>query len=106
MDEMERILADGDRLAAARARKDSLLTEMHRRMVLATNGGVFVADLDLIARVTGLINSGVNSAPLLDRNSNPVMIDDLADFRSRALAKYTSAVNGYSMGMAKLRNGA
>jgi len=59
------------------------------------NGGVFRAEPGFIAFIGEIITSGYESAPILDVNNNPILIEDLVEFKNTLLSSYTEVVYDY-----------
>jgi hypothetical protein len=66
------------------------------RLTYGYGGGVFKIDMSLITFVDMLINNGrKNDVPLLDSNDNPILINDLEEFKNEILDRYFTATLEY-----------
>ena len=66
------------------------------RLTYGHGGGVFKIDMTLITFVDMLINNGrKNDVPLLDSNNNPILINDLDEFKNEILDRYFTSTLEY-----------
>ena len=66
------------------------------RLTYGHAGGIFKIDMSLITFVDMLINNGrKNDAPLLDSNDNPILINDLEEFKNEILDRYFTSTLEY-----------
>lgn len=66
------------------------------RLTYGINGGIFKIDRSLITFVQMLIDQGrTTGIPLLDVNDNPILIEDLNDFKDEILDRYFTATLEY-----------
>ncbi len=75
--------------------KHLLLAQVEERLTCYLNGGVFRAEPCFIAFIGDIIDSGYESAPILDVNNNPILIEDLVEFKNTLLSSYTEVVYDY-----------
>jgi len=75
--------------------KHLLLAQVEERLTCYLNGGVFRAEPGFIAFIGDIINSGYESAPILDVNNNPILIKDLSEFKNTLLSSYMEVVYDY-----------
>lgn len=64
-----------------------------RALTYSINGGIFHISPELISFATTLLNVGQDSAVLLDKNLNPIDIENLEQFRDDLINKYGEAMN-------------
>ena len=61
-----------------------LKEKLQARLTYGTAGGIFYIDRSLISFVQLCIDQGrVSNIPLIDSNENPVLIDDLVEFKEK-----------------------
>lgn len=84
--------------------KHLLVAQIEERLSCHISGGTFKADPGLIAFIGDLIDSGYESAPILDLNTNPILIEDLKEFKNMLLSSYVEAVQDYWNDWQKIRN--
>jgi len=66
------------------------------RLTYGYSGGIFKIDMSLITFVDMLINNGrKNDVPILDSNNNPILINDLEDFKNEILDRYFTSTLEY-----------
>ena len=75
--------------------KHLLLAQVEERLTCYLNGGVFRAEPGFIAFIGDIIDAGYESAPILDVNNNPILIEDLVEFKNTLLSSYTEVVYDY-----------
>jgi hypothetical protein len=74
----------------------TLKEKIESKLVYGFNGGIFKINRDLISFVQILIDQGrINGIPLIDMNENPVMIDDLTEFRDEIVDRYFTTTLEY-----------
>lgn len=73
-----------------------LKEKVEAKLTFGHNGGIFKITHSLIAFVQMLIDRGrVSGVPLVDENYNPILIDNLEEFRDEMLDRYFSSVQDY-----------
>jgi uncharacterized protein YkvS len=76
--------------------KKVLKEKINSQLTYGYNGGIFKIDRTLISFVQMLVDQGrVENIPLLDLNENPVIIDNLEDFRDEILDRYFTSLYEY-----------
>ena len=80
----------------------NLRAKLNQSLIYAFNGGIFTISQELISFVTALISSNRESAVLLDKNANPILVDDLTSFRDNILDRYAEVTNQYLLDMKAL----
>jgi len=76
--------------------KKLLKEKMAAKLTIGFNGGVFNIDRSLLVFVEQLILKGRTSGiVLLDANENPVLIDNLEQFRDQCFDRYFESTNEY-----------
>lgn len=83
--------------------KHLLVAQIEERLSCHLNGGMFKADPGLIAFIGDLIDSGYEQAPILDLNNNPILIENLKEFKDMLLSAYVEAVQDYWNDWHKIR---
>ena len=69
-----------------------LKEKLQARLTYGAEGGIFHIDKSLISFVQLCIDQGrVSNIPLIDSNENPVLINDLVQFRDEIFDRYFSA---------------
>ncbi len=103
MDErLEKALTFSNYRATIENRRVTVTRRFETMRIVHKNNGLFFADETTIAFVNMLINDGHTDAILLDRNDNPIEIDDLPGFKEELMNVYFTAINEYSTQMKKL----
>ena len=59
------------------------------------NGGIFKIDRPLLTFVQSLCQTGRSNVIILDHNDNPIMIEDLEQFKDEIFDRYFSSTNEY-----------
>ena len=83
-------------------RQENLKILMNNKLMLTYGGGLFKVDKELICFLQILANAGETSFVFIDSNDIPILIEDLEDFGSKAIEKYTNAVWQYYNSYQKL----
>jgi hypothetical protein len=74
------------------------------RMTIGFNGGIFKIDRSLITFVQMLIDQDrLENVPILDSNQNPILINNLNDFRDEILDRYFSSMNEFYFEYQKIK---
>jgi len=68
------------------------------------NGGMFIANTELVQFAKLMIDENKIKHPILDKNNNPIMIEDFHDFYAILLGRYTEILNEYYVEYEKLKN--
>lgn len=73
-------------------------------LTLGYSGGIFKIDSALITFVQFFIDQDRTSGiPMIDSNGNPILIDDLNDFKEKILDRYFSSVYEYQENFEKIK---
>lgn len=73
-----------------------LKEKLNAQLTYGFNGGIFIIDQSLITFTNMLIEQGRTSGVIiLDANNNPVMIDDLQQFKDEIFDRYFDSVSTY-----------
>jgi hypothetical protein len=74
----------------------TLKEKIQARLTYGHNGGIFKIDQTLLNFVENLVNQGRTSGiPLLDANDNPIMIEDMNQFREEIYDRYFTSTYEY-----------
>jgi hypothetical protein len=74
----------------------TLKEKINAKLTFGYNGGLFKIDRELISFVETLLSKNrVSGVVLLDKNDNPILVDDLQEFQEDILSKYFEATNEY-----------
>ena len=84
--------------------KHLLIAQIEERLTCHLNGGTFTADHGLIAFIGDLIDSGYEQSPILDIHNNPILIENLQEFKNMLLSCYVETVQDYWNDWQKIRN--
>jgi hypothetical protein len=72
--------------------KKILKEKIEAKLTYGIKGGIFKIDRSLITYVQMLIDQGrADNIPLIDSNGNPILIENLIDFRDEILDRYFSS---------------
>ncbi|PJB17183.1 MAG: hypothetical protein CO117_12640 [Flavobacteriaceae bacterium CG_4_9_14_3_um_filter_33_16] len=72
--------------------RENLRTQLYEKLILGVNGGLFDINQTLISFVS-ILASKTDSAVILDKNNNPVLIENLNDFLDEILSRYMENTN-------------
>lgn len=79
--------------------KDKLVSDI----TFGHNGGMFKATMELIVFLELLMSKDrIKNIPILDMNNNPVMIDNVEEFKDDVFDRYLTAINVYYFEYEKL----
>lgn len=97
MDErFEKALESINLMTTISNQKQIFFEEFQQATVHYQNGGVFSAQPELITFVKSVVDMGYDGEfVLVDKNNNPIQIDNIKTFLTDILDKYTSAANEY-----------
>ncbi len=85
--------------------RKTLKEQMAGKLTYAKNSGIFKIDRTLITFVQMLIDQGRDSGVvLLDANENPILIDDLNEFKDEIFDRYFSATLEYHEKFQKIKS--
>ena len=103
MDErLEKALAFSNYRTTIENRRKAIKRRFNTMMTVHFNNGMFKSDKETIGFVQALIESGHETATLLDERQNPIDITNMAEFKESLINTYFSAMNEYSTEMRKL----
>lgn len=90
--------------AALSTQRKLLKEKLDAGLTFGYAGGLFKIDPALITFVQFFIDQGRTSGiPLIDHNGNPVLIDDLDDFKTKILDRYFSSIHEYQENFDKIK---
>lgn len=76
--------------------RKTLKEKIDAKLTFGHNGGIFKIDRSLITFVQMLIDQGRTSGvPLIDSNENPILVDNLEEFRDEILDRYYTSTLEY-----------
>jgi len=76
--------------------RQTLKEKIEAKLTYGINGGIFKIDRSLISYVQMLVDQGrIEGVPLIDSNENPILIDNLEDFRDEILDRYYTTTLEY-----------
>lgn len=85
--------------------RKALKDKIDARLTYGCNGGLFKISQTLINFVHTLESAGrINSVVLLDSNENPILIEDLLEFKNEILDRYFTSTNEYYEEYKKLKS--
>lgn len=77
-------------------KQKTLKEKIDAKLTYGKNGGLFKIDRPLLTFVQALCQTGrIENVVLIDSNDNPVMIDDLEQFRDEVFDRYFTSTNDY-----------
>lgn len=101
MDErLEKALQTANFMASLNLTRKASFEEFNQNLNFYQDGCSFTANLDIIAKLTGIMQH-TNTAIILDNNNIPVEIKDVKAFVDRCMAIYTEQSEKY---LAKYQN--
>ena len=83
---------------------DILRRKFKTDLIVAENGGKFVASLEFLNSLKTVIDEGINDVVLMDHNENPIFITNLYQFYKRSLDTYLEASDEYHKKYTELRH--
>lgn len=84
--------------------RKTLKEKVESKLTYGFNGGIFKIDRSLITFVQMLLDQGRTSGvPLLDSNDNPILVDNLSEFKDEILDRYYTATLEYFNEYQKLK---
>lgn len=76
--------------------RKALKEKIEAKLTYGYNGGLFHIDRQLLTFVEILCtNNRTTGVVLLDSNENPILVDNLLDFKSEIFSRYFEATNEY-----------
>ncbi len=88
-----------DNIPAARGIENHIQIRLNNSLLekqeLSKGWIIFRVEPGFIAFIGDILNSGYESAPILDVNNNPIMIEDLQEFKNNLLSSYMEVVYDY-----------
>jgi hypothetical protein len=76
--------------------RQTLKEKIEAKLTYGINGGIFKIDRSLISYVQMLVDQGrIEGVPLIDSNENPILIENLEDFRDEILDRYYTTTLEY-----------
>jgi len=103
MDErLERALEFANYRITLSNQKRNIRTRMQILQTLHYSKGSFLADPITIGFVSALLSVGKTKGVIVDTKDNPIMIEDLDDFRANLIEKYSEASNEYKIQIDKV----
>ena len=83
--------------------KENIKIKVDTLLTYAINGGIFKATTDLITFTKFIVDTGRNTAVIIDINQNPIEILDILSFHNELVSKYFEATNYYNVEYSKLK---
>jgi hypothetical protein len=84
--------------------RQDLRLKVEARLKYSINGGTFDIDQTLITFVRMLMDDSRDRAVLIDRNGNPILIEDIKSFHDEIFSQYFEATNMYHTEYSRLRS--
>jgi hypothetical protein len=82
----------------------SLNEKMQAKLTYGHNGGIFKIDRILVTFVSLLCSEGRTSGVvLLDQNENPILVEDLEQFKTEIFDRYFSVTSDYQQEYEKIK---
>lgn len=76
--------------------RKTLKEKIEAKLTYGFNGGIFYIDQNLLTFVDTICNKGRTSGVvLLDKNNNPILIENLESFRDEIFSRYFESTNEY-----------
>lgn len=83
--------------------KSDLRLQCEARLKYSIDGGIFDIDRTLITFVKMLLDDGRTDVVLIDRNQNPIRVQDLRSFYDEIFSRYFEATNIYHTDYTRMR---
>jgi len=84
--------------------KNNLKVKVQNLLSFSAYGGTFTVNQELIGFIGTLVNMGKKEGVILDKNENPIQIEDLEDFLEDITSLYFESVNEYYNDYQKLKS--
>ena len=84
--------------------KQDLKLKVEARLRYSIDGGTFDIDRELITFVRMLLDDGRIDVVLIDRNQNPIRINDLKAFHEEIFSRYFEATNMYHTEYSRMKS--
>jgi glutamate/tyrosine decarboxylase-like PLP-dependent enzyme len=84
--------------------KNNLKVKVQNLLSFSAYGGTFTVNQELIGFIGTLVNMGKKEVVILDKNENPIQIEDLEDFLEDITSLYFESVNEYYNDYQKLKS--
>jgi hypothetical protein len=84
--------------------KQDLKLKVEARLRYSIDGGTFDIDRELITFVRMLLDDGRIDVVLIDRNQNPIRINDLRAFHEEIFSRYFEATNMYHTEYSRMKS--
>ena len=75
--------------------RKTLKEKVEAKLTYGCNGGLFRIDRNLLTFVEIISTKRTTGIVLLDSNDNPILIDNIADFKDEIFSRYFEATNEY-----------
>jgi len=103
-DQLKKALEFANYRQAFAIQRKTLKEKIDAKLTYGHNGGIFKIDRGLITFVQMLLDQGrTQGVPLLDANENPILIDNLSEFRDEILDRYYTSTLEYFTEYQKLK---
>lgn len=94
-EQLEKALEFSNYRQTLNIRRKTLKEKIEGQLTYGHNGGIFKIDRNLLTFVEILNSKGRKTAILLDINDNPILIEDLEEFKDEIFDRYFTATNEY-----------
>lgn len=84
--------------------KDAAKLKLQNDLTFSVNGGIFIADRNLISFVSALLNTGNTQSIILDVNENPIKIENLEEFLDELISLYNEGMNDHLKEYSRIKN--
>lgn len=84
--------------------RQDLRLMVEARLRYSINGGIFDIDRTLITFSRMLLDDGRVEVVLIDRNNNPILIENIKEFYDEIFSRYFEATNMYHTEYSRLRS--
>ena len=76
--------------------KRILKEKLEAKLIYGYGGGIFKIDNSLLTFVQMLVdNDKIENVPILDKEGNPVMVENMTEFKDAVFSRYFDATNEY-----------
>lgn len=103
MRDLDQILAQAKYQTTMRQQRDLLVTQFHDQCTLIKNGRIFDITPEFLAGVESQAKHNNNQCWVIDRNQNPVLVQDGEAFVSDGFKIYNHAVEKYGSMLSDLQ---
>lgn len=95
-EKVQQIIDKSDKLLSINIQRKIIKEQLEADLTIGINGGMFAVSEALISFIQVLIDKKkTHNVVLLDKNNNPIMIENLETFQEELIDRYLTSVSKY-----------